>query len=274
MQPSRRSRSRLGFVAASSVIVVTALAFSATSASADTSPTNFTNDQEANAAAAAAGETITSELASDPTFAGAEITPDGLVVSVVGTPSVKLVNSLAAARSVAARSAVTTEGAAIDVPVTTRTVRYSQEDLDAATAQIDADFYTWQAQGVDLTSWGGDTESNQVEVVLENYTPEAAAAIEAAYGPIVSVSPESGTGLASSRTADGPSTWHGGAKITYIESCSSWFPATRTSDSKPVLLTAGHCGNGRFSNNGNWVGTTSKLTWDSTVDARDCCTDR
>jgi hypothetical protein len=134
-------------------------------------------------------------------------------------------------------------------------------------ATITSSFDDWAAQGVALSSWGPDVVTNTIKIDLAHYTPDAAELLTAAYGDLVTVSGDDQVAEASSRTADG-APWYGGSKITGPSgSCSTWFPATRNSDGKAVMLTAGHCGTGTWKNNGNTMGTVSFSKWDNYTDS-------
>jgi hypothetical protein len=151
------------------------------------------------------------------------------------------------------------------LPVTYESVARSAADLDALTSQILADAPGWAKNGIELSTWGPDAATNTVLVTLKDYDPESAALIADRYGSDVSVSTASVTAAGSSRDSDS-APWYGGSKITNGGYCTSWFAATRNSDSKTVMLTAGHCGSGAWKQGGATFGTTSKISFGGRTD--------
>jgi hypothetical protein len=64
--------------------------------------------------------------------------------------------------------------------------QYRSEDLAALMAGISADSGRWRATGVEISSLG--VAGNRVHVTVVQLTPEGRAALEAEYGPMLSVS--------------------------------------------------------------------------------------
>jgi len=141
---------------------------------------DFSRDGNANFAAAQLGMRLLADLPSLPGYAGVQIVRSGIEVDVVGKPS-------AAIRAVVARAEQPYQGK--DIPVSYRSVRYSEQELDALKARLDADSAGLAAQGIQLTTWGIDLGSNTVQVGLDHYTTAYRDILRARYGDQISVTP-------------------------------------------------------------------------------------
>lgn len=141
---------------------------------------DFSLDGNANSAAAQLAMRLLAGLPSLPGYAGMRIVRYGIEVDVVGKPS-------AAMRAVVARDEQQYQGK--DIPVGYRSVRYSERELDALKARLEADSAGLAAQGIRLTTWGIDLDSNTVQVGLYHYTTAYRDLLRARYGDQISVVP-------------------------------------------------------------------------------------
>jgi hypothetical protein len=134
---------------------------------------DFSSDQAANYDASQLGQKLLADLPPLAGFAGLQIVRYGIEVDVVGAPS-------DAIRAVVARDDTQYQGSSI--PVRYRTVRHSQQDLQALVDRVEADQAHWQQQGIELSSWGIDIDSNTVQISLAHDTKAYQDALLARYG--------------------------------------------------------------------------------------------
>jgi hypothetical protein len=221
-------------------------------ASAVPSGPDYATDQAANFAAAAVSDRlqpVLSDVVLHPHFAGIQITPAGLEISLSGAAT-------AAEQALAQDSAVQTAAFAAwkvpagqgQVPVVFRPVPNSWATLNSLTGTLNADAASWAAKGVQLSSWGPDVSSNSVVVHLESYSDAAAAALTSKYGSAISVAKDSQDAVGAGRIADS-APWYGGDAISLSSLCTSWF-STISAGGAAVSPTAGHCGAGTFTQGG------------------------
>lgn len=226
----------------------------------------FGSDPALNFAASSVAQGLTGSIASDASYGGLQITDDGIELSVVGAPSARITNAVAATAtaSVAALRGVAAAPADGRVPIKIRTVAHSMAQLESVTSSIGADA-TLPASGIDLSSWGPDVVSNTVVVHLRHYIPQAAEIIKAKFGGAVTVATSDENAAGSSRLADS-APWYGGDRLDASQSCTSWFEASKAGVGAVVLLS-GHCGGGTFTNGGKVVGTVSQSAFTPSMDA-------
>ncbi len=254
----------------SAIALATAAVGAAVPASAATSPgPDFTVDRNANFAAAMVSNDLATALGADAGVVGQRVTAAGLEVMVSSQPNAA---ELAAVASVTKSQAATLSANGIDptayrVPITFRVVPNSLATLTKLTDQLTSDQATWTAKGILFSSWGPDVDNDVVGLRLQNYTPAAAAALEAAYGPLLKVSAVSEKAAASSRDVDS-APWFGGDIIVGPSpGCTSWF-STISGAGAAVSLTAGHCGSGTWTQAGHTFGTTSALHFGGPMDGQ------
>ncbi|MCX5384473.1 putative Ig domain-containing protein [Streptomyces sp. NBC_00083] len=136
-----------------------------------------------------------------------------------------------------------------------RLVRHSGAQLDAATRQITA----WGGAG--LLSWGPDTRTNQVDVVLDparsDATTSAVRGRLASLGDLVKVSESYDAPRQQGGAVVGGESWVPGTESP----CSIGFPVARSGGAK-AFLTAGHCTNDvdqpAYGKDGSRMGTSNK----------------
>lgn len=136
--------------------------------------------QEGDANLAAAGGPLSTHLEAFASYAGNQIVSYGIEVDLVGPPT-------DAIRAVVLRDDPQYQGK--PVPVRYRSVRHSWRELQALTDRIAADEADWQKQGIQLSSWGPEINSNTVRISLEHYTKAYRDALIGHYGNVVSVDP-------------------------------------------------------------------------------------
>ncbi|MEO6502849.1 MAG: hypothetical protein ABIQ09_13165 [Jatrophihabitantaceae bacterium] len=142
---------------------------------------DFSQDEAANGAASQLGQRLlTSDLPSLSGYAGLQILRPGIQVDVVGDPTPEM-------RAVVARHALRYQGS--EIPVTFRSVRYSEKELRAVASRISADQDGWAKRGIQLSSWGIDITSNTVEIMLVHYTKAYGTVLLERYGDRVTVYP-------------------------------------------------------------------------------------
>ncbi|MET9361694.1 putative Ig domain-containing protein [Streptomyces sp. NPDC006632] len=138
-----------------------------------------------------------------------------------------------------------------------RLVRHSSAQLDDATRLIG----TWAGAGSGLLSWGPDTRTNQVGVVLDATrsaaTTSAVRARLASLGDLVRVTRSHDAPRQQGGTVVGGESWVPGTESP----CSIGFPVTRSGGTK-AFLTAGHCTNDvdqpAYGKDGSRMGTSNK----------------
>jgi len=225
---------------------------------------NYSSDATANAIAAEAAQSLTASLSGSAGYAGIRISPGGIVVSLVGKPSAVTATTVRAVQTEAAPALQAAFSGVPALPVKYETVQRSEAKLDALANRILQDAPSWRAKGIVLSTWGPDPGTNTVLVSLATYSATSAELISKFYGDAVSVNTQSMVITPSSRASDS-TPWYGGSLIKLGgTSCTSWFPATRNSDSKTVMLTSAHCGTGAWKQGGATFGTTS----DSSIGGR------
>jgi hypothetical protein len=143
----------------SSAAIGPAGAGSAAATSAAAAGIDFSQQGDANLAAAQGN--LWSDLPKFASYAGAAIVSSGIEVDLVGSPT-------DAIRAVVARDDPQYQGKPI--PVRYRSVRHSQQELQAVADRLEADDEYWRQQGIELTSWGIEVQSNTVQVTMAHYT--------------------------------------------------------------------------------------------------------
>jgi hypothetical protein len=134
---------------------------------------NFATDQAANYEAGQLGQKLLADLPALDGYAGLQIVRYGIEVDVVGAPS-------DAIQAAVARDDSQYQGKPI--PIRYRSVRNSQQRLQAVADRLGADQGAWRQQGIELTSWGIDINSNTVQVSLAHYTKDYRDVLLARYG--------------------------------------------------------------------------------------------
>lgn len=142
--------------------------------------TDFFQDLDANHEAAQLGHRLRQELADFAEYAGLRIVSDGIELSLVGSPTPE-VKAIVARESRLYR--------AQPIPVRYRSVSRPLRELEAVRDRITADHGYWQQQGVELSTWGTDLESNTVNIRLAHSTKAYADALTTRYGDAVTVYP-------------------------------------------------------------------------------------
>jgi hypothetical protein len=172
---SQHSRSTDSAAASTSAVVGAAGAAPATGI-------DFSQDQAANYEASQLGQRLLADLPPLAGYAGLQIVRYGIEVDVVGAPS-------EAIRAAVARDGTQYQGKPI--PVRYRSVRHTQQELQAVADRLEADQGYWQQQGIELTSWGVEIQSNTVQVTMAHYTKAFRDALLDRYGSsLVSVVPK------------------------------------------------------------------------------------
>ncbi|HET6208765.1 MAG TPA: hypothetical protein VFD94_00205 [Jatrophihabitans sp.] len=132
---------------------------------------DFSRDQDANYAAAQGN--LYTDLEQFDSYAVAQIVRSGIEVELVGPPT-------AAIRAVVARDDPLYQGKPI--PVSYRSVRHTRRQLQALVERIGADDHYLQQQGIQLSTWGADPDSNLVKITVAHYTKAYRDALIARYG--------------------------------------------------------------------------------------------
>jgi hypothetical protein len=132
---------------------------------------NFSQDEAANYAAAQGRIWI--DLPQFDSYAGAQIVRSGIEVDLVGPPTDAIL-------AMVAREDPQYQGKPI--PVSYRSVRHSQRQLQPIADRIEADQGYWQPRGSDLSSVGFDPNSDTVQVTMVHYTKANRDALLARYG--------------------------------------------------------------------------------------------
>jgi len=141
---------------------------------------DFWQDPDANLAAGNSIGPLIDAMSREPGYAGMRILPYGYEIDLVGKPT-------AAERAAAARVAPRYQGKTI--PYRFRSVRYSEKELKAVMARIEADLDDLSKQGIHPSSWGIDLPSDTVQISLNHYTPHYRTILRARYGHRISVVP-------------------------------------------------------------------------------------
>lgn len=148
---------------------------------------DFSQDEAANYEAAQLGMRLGRYLPSLPGYAGLQIVRPGIQVDVVGEATPEM-------RAVVARHALRYQGK--EIPVSYRSVRYSEKELQAVAKQVSADQDDLAKRGIELSSWGIDLDSNTVQIKLAHYSDAYRDALIERYGDRVTVYPhDSGVSL-------------------------------------------------------------------------------
>jgi hypothetical protein len=108
-----------------------------------------------------------------PSYAGLQILRSGIEVDLVGPPT-------DAIRAMVAREGPRYQGKPI--PFSYRSVRHSERQLQVIDDRIEADLGYWQQQGIQLTNFGIDLDSNTVQFTLAHYSKANRDALLARYG--------------------------------------------------------------------------------------------
>ena len=135
---------------------------------------------DANQEAGQLAARLHQELSDFAEYADLRIVSYGIELNLVGRPTPEI-------EAIVARQARLYR--ALPIPVRYRSVRRSLQELKAVHDRIYADYGYWQEQGVQLSMWGADIETNTVEVRLAHYTKAYADALMTRYGNAVTVYP-------------------------------------------------------------------------------------
>jgi len=119
---------------------------------------DFERDPDANYAAAQG--LLSAHLAAFPSYAGDQVVSFGIEVERVGPPT-------DAIRAVVARDDPRYQGK--PVPVRYRSVHHSLTELRTLTDRILASRNSLRQQGIELSFWGPEVDSNTVEIRLVHY---------------------------------------------------------------------------------------------------------
>ena len=141
---------------------------------------DFSQDEAANYEAAQLGMRLGRYLPSLPGYAGLQIVRSGIQVDVVGEATPEM-------RAAVARHGMRYQGK--EIPVTFRSVRYSEKELQAVAKQVSADQEDLAERGIELSSWGIDLDTNKVEITLVRYTKAYGKVLLQRYGDRVTVYP-------------------------------------------------------------------------------------
>ncbi|HEV2885762.1 MAG TPA: hypothetical protein VGX49_02525, partial [Jatrophihabitans sp.] len=120
------------------------------------------------------------ELSDFAEYAALRIVSYGIELNLVGPPTPEI-EAIVAQETRLYR--------ALPIPVRYRSVSRSLRELEAVRDRIYADYGYWQEQGVELSTWGPDIETNTVKVRLAHYTKAYADALITRYGNAVTVYP-------------------------------------------------------------------------------------
>jgi hypothetical protein len=145
-----------------------------------TTGVDFSKEGDANLAAGNFAARLLGDLQPLPGYAGGQILSYGVEVDLVGSPS-------DAVRAVVARDAERYHGTVI--PVRYRRVLHTEKELDALKDRIFADRDEWARQGIMLSAWGIDVDSNTVQIDISHYTDRYRDALIAQYGNLITVTP-------------------------------------------------------------------------------------
>jgi hypothetical protein len=276
MIPPRRKR-LLPFVCMSIGALAAPLVLGAGGAApAAAVPPDYMASSDLNIAATVALEGFTEALDGDETFAGVQIVPSGVQFSFVGKPSAAFTAKLATLPE--------------SLPRKLRKVTNSLASLNRVVKALDNDVKSLKADGVAMSSWGPDLESNNVKVALAGNVPDPtskssqapvlakashlaqASKLTKAYGNKIKVSDKPGkVELTQDRFTDF-SPFTGGSAIDRpgpLGGCTSWFNTISNASTNHYAFTAGHCGAGTFSViNGGTLGTTTTLKFGGNMDAQ------
>lgn len=176
-------------------------------------------------------------------FTGVEITDDGNIIADVGPNGLngqlqQVVNDLHLDFA--------------GVSLTWRSVANPIGTLETAQDQVSSDIDSWQAQRVDIQSWGPDISTGLLNIELGNYTDSAAAQLTAAYGSnLVEVAPAHTNGMptqfAMNRYNDSLP-WWGSDELgdypgrTYGHADCTAGAGLHDASGTYYVTTAGHCG--------------------------------
>lgn len=148
-------------------------------AQADTAAV-YLDDADANLAAATAADhlveslTLTDGVSFDNTFAGTEITNDGLLLRLAPGASDALSAAIPSSED--------------GVPVIKVPAAASDAALTAVMQAVDADKQYWQSRGIDITVMIPNTVAGNVTAYLAHYTTSAEAALRSRYQNMLVVS--------------------------------------------------------------------------------------
>ncbi|WP_157887889.1 hypothetical protein [Frondihabitans sp. PAMC 28766] len=212
-------------------------------------------------------------------YAGSQVTSDGLEIEIAGAPT--LVETSMVSADLANEINLIGDYSVNSIPIAFRQVQHAQSELKSLTDAITSDKAYWSSQGVGLSSWGPDVQSNTVKVWLTNYSDAAAAEIQTRYGSAVSVSSTSQSAFPSTSRYEDSDPWNGGDSIkkfvtsggiTTTTTCTSWFPGwfspePTASSGDYVVPTAGHCGSGEWTQNGTDLGPITHKVFSGSTDA-------
>jgi hypothetical protein len=141
---------------------------------------DFATSEPANQAASDMAQRLETDLSPMPTYAGLQIVRSGIEVDLVGRPPQSVL---------AAVAADTSSYLGRPIPVSYRSVTRTERELNAIGDRVTADLSWWDGQGIHLSAWGIDLDSNTMQLSLVTYSKAAAKQLTAHYGDGVSVYP-------------------------------------------------------------------------------------
>lgn len=132
---------------------------------------------------------------------------------------------------------------------TLSTVGHSDAELVGLTARLARDRASLATQGIDMVKWGPDSVSNTVQILISDYTPQAAQTLETQYGGsgLISVAPAAPDDYMVRRTNRyyDVEPYFNGDRIfmdnNLNEQCTQGFAVTGNASGDKFNVTAGHC---------------------------------
>jgi hypothetical protein len=143
---------------------------------------DYSQDEAANYAASQLGQALLRDLPKLAGYAGLQIVRYGIEVDTVGPPDPRL--CAAVTRAV---QRYRYQGGEIEVRY--RLVRYTERELEAVVTQLGADAKELAGQGIELSTWGPDIDTNKVEISLVHYSKAYRDILVSRYGDRVTVTP-------------------------------------------------------------------------------------
>lgn len=196
---------------------------------------DFYNDRAANEVAMEEAGLVTKALATDSTYAGLQITSEGVVVSLVGST-----NRVAAMSKTIAASPKIYNGRAVALKFVQ--VKYTDNQLKATTKQIFVLRHILDAAGVKMSFWGPDVITDTVKVRFSGNADVAKTILKGRFGDKVSLVPEASRLPRMDRFHDSVP-WYGADAISLVggDQCTTGF-SMRSTGGQDYTITAGHCG--------------------------------
>ena len=157
---------RLGIVVDLLLCLVVVSACAATSSVRAAGP-DYVHDPTANVQAQLTGSRLVTEIEHDPTYAGIEITEEGLAVHAVGGGSTALKEAVKHFT---------------EVPARVLSARNSLQSMQVLTERLNDDQPMLRRQGIRMSMWGPDIRHNKVVITLEKYHAAQAQLLLNRYG--------------------------------------------------------------------------------------------